>query len=283
MNYRHAYHAGSHTDVFKHAVLVMLLEHLRAKPKPFTVIDTHAGAGSYDLTAIEAQKTGEAADGIGRVFDAPIPAAEGYLRLIRRLNPDGLRIYPGSPAIIRAFLRPEDRLIACELHEEEARKLRRVFRDDPRVAVHHRDGYEAIGAFVPPPTRRGLVFIDPPYEKPDRDAYLRLARRLNAGIRKWRSGIFAAWYPLKDRAGINEIRAGCDPGNPPTLACEFLREPIDGTALAGSGVLIVNPPYRLEERLAALGGELAAAFGAAHASLSLDWWLTEAAPAAAED
>ena len=131
MNYRHAYHAGSHTDVFKHAVLAMLLEHLRGKPKPFTVLDTHAGAGRYDLTAIEAGKTGEAADGIGRVIDKDIPAASAYLGLIRHLNPDGLRIYPGSPAIIAAFLRDEDRLIACELHEEEAAKLRRNFRGDP--------------------------------------------------------------------------------------------------------------------------------------------------------
>ena len=170
MNYRHAYHAGSHIDVFKHAVLVMLLEHLRKKAKGFTVLDTHAGAGRYDLTAIEAQKTGEAADGIGRVIGKDIPAAAAYLDLIRRLNPDGLRTYPGSPAIIAAFLRDDDRLIACELHEEEAAKLRRAFRGDPRVAVHHRDGYEAITAFVPPPSRRGLVFIDPPYEKDDRDA-----------------------------------------------------------------------------------------------------------------
>ena len=171
MNYRHAYHAGNHIDVFKHAVLVRLLEHLRKKAKAFTVLDTHAGAGRYDLTAIEAEKTGEAADGIGRVIGKEIPAAAAYLDLIRRLNPEGLRTYPGSPAIIAAFLRDNDRLIACELHEEEAAKLRRVFRGDPRVAVHQRDGYEAITAFVPPPSRRGLVFIDPPYEKDDRDAY----------------------------------------------------------------------------------------------------------------
>ncbi len=197
MNYRHAYHAGSHTDVFKHAVLVMLLEHLRKKPKPFTVLDTHSGAGRYDLTAIEAEKTGEAADGVGRVIDKDVPAAAAYLDLIRRLNPDGLRIYPGSPAIIAAFLRDADRLIACELHEEEVAKLRRNFRSDSRVAVHHRDGYEAINAFVPLPARRGLVFIDPPYEKDDREAYRRVAERLNAGLKKWPTGMFAAWYPLE--------------------------------------------------------------------------------------
>ena len=275
MNYRHAYHAGSHTDVFKHAVLVMLLEHLRAKPKPFTVLDTHAGAGRYNLTAVEAGKTGEAADGIGRVIRKDIPAATAYLDLVRRLNPDGLRTYPGSPAIIATFLRQDDRLIACELHEEEAVKLRRNFRGDPRVAVHHRDGYEAIRAFVPPPSRRGLVFFDPPYEKDDRDAYRRLAEGMNAGLRKWPTGIFAAWYPLKDRAGIGEIGAGYSPDNPPTLAVEFLRAPIDGIALAGSGLLIANPPFGIEARLRALGQELLSVFDARRGSLTVDWWNPE--------
>lgn len=275
MNYRHAYHAGNHSDVFKHAVLVMLLEHLRKKPKPFTVLDTHGGAGRYDLRAPEAEKTGEAADGIGRVFAASLPAAAAYLDLIRRLNPDGLVEYPGSPAIIAAFLRADDRLIACELHEEEAAKLRRAFRDDPRVAVHHRDGYEAIKACVPPPMRRGLVFVDPPYEKDDRDAYLRVARRLNTALRKWPGGMYAVWYPLKDRIGIDQIREAYDLANPPTLAVEFLRSPIDGLTFAGSGLLIVNPPYGIADRLEALGAELATAFAAPAARLDLAWWIAE--------
>jgi 23S rRNA (adenine2030-N6)-methyltransferase len=275
MNYRHAYHAGNHSDVFKHAVLVMLLEHLRKKPKPFTVLDTHGGAGRYDLRAPEAGKTGEAADGIGRIIAASLPAAAAYLELIRRLNPDGLVEYPGSPAIIAAFLRADDRLIACELHEEEAAKLRRAFRDDPRVAVHHRDGYEAIKAFVPPPTRRGLVFIDPPYEKDDRDAYLRVARRLNGALKKWPGGMYAVWYPLKDRIGIEQIKEAYDLANPPTLAVEFLRSPIDGLTFAGSGLLIVNPPYGIADRLEALGAELATAFAAPAARLDLAWWIAE--------
>jgi 23S rRNA (adenine2030-N6)-methyltransferase len=275
MNYRHAYHAGNHIDVFKHAVLVWLLEHLRKKPKGFTVLDTHAGAGRYDLTAIEAEKTGEAADGIGRVIGGDIPTAAAYLDLIRRLNPDGLRTYPGSPAIIAAFLRDDDRLIACELHEEEAARLRRAFRGDPRVAVHHRDGYEAINAFVPFPSRRGLVFIDPPYEKDDRDAYPRVAERMNAGLRKWPMGMFAAWYPLKDRSGIDAIRRAYAGDNPPTLAVEFLRVPIDGVTFAGSGMLIANPPFGIDTAMQALGRELLAAFEAPKGSISLDWWIRE--------
>jgi 23S rRNA (adenine2030-N6)-methyltransferase len=275
MNYRHAYHAGNHIDVFKHAVLVMLIEHLRKKAKGFTVLDTHAGAGRYDLTAIEAEKTGEAADGIGRVIGKNIPAAAAYLDLIGALNPDGLKVYPGSPAIIAGFLRDDDCLIACELHEEEYAKLRRAFRGDPRVAVHHRDGYEAINAFVPFPSRRGLVFIDPPYEKDDRDAYRRVAERVNAGLKKWPGGMFAAWYPLKDRVGIGQIRKSYATGNPPTLAVEFLRQPIDGIAFAGSGILIANPPFGIEPRLKALGKELLAAFDAPKGSLGLDWWIPE--------
>ncbi|MCB1497995.1 MAG: 23S rRNA (adenine(2030)-N(6))-methyltransferase RlmJ [Bauldia sp.] len=274
MNYRHAYHAGNHTEVFKHPVLVMLLEHLRKKPKPFTVLDTHAGIGLYDLASVEAGKTGEWTEGIARVIGVDIPVAATYLDSVRDLNPDGLAVYPGSPAIIRAMLRDDDRLIACELHPEDATALRRAFRGDRRIAIHARDGYEAIGAFVPPPTRRGLVFIDPPYEA--RDEFARLADALNTGIAKWPTGIFAAWYPLKDRNGIETLKARYSPDNPPTLVGEFLRAPIDGEALAGSGLLICNPPWGLEEKLAALCEALLPALGVeATGSYAIDWWTTE--------
>ncbi|MCB1499306.1 MAG: 23S rRNA (adenine(2030)-N(6))-methyltransferase RlmJ [Bauldia sp.] len=275
MNYRHAYHAGNHADVFKHAVLVMLLEHLRAKPKAFTVLDTHAGAGNYDLRSVEAGKTGEAADGIGRIFDAALPAVPAYLDLIRHLNPEGLAVYPGSPAIIRTFLRDEDRLIVCELHEEEAAKLRRAFRGDRQVGVHHRDGYEAINAFVPLPSRRGLVFIDPPYEEAGEQGFHILVDHLNAGLEKWPGGMFAAWYPLKDRVGINALRKRYGRANPPTLAVEFVRTPFDGKSLAGSGLLIANPPFGIAERLTALGEDLAAAFAMKKGGLGLEWWIAE--------
>lgn len=273
MNYRHAYHAGNHTEVFKHAVLAMLLTHLRKKPKPFTVLDTHAGIGRYDLASEEAGKTGEAAEGIGKVLDADIPAAAPYLDLVRSLNPDGLQTYPGSPAIVRAMMRDDDRLIACELHPEDAATLRRTFRGDSRVAVHHRDGYEAIGAFVPPPTRRGLVFIDPPFE--ERNEFQRLAAALNAGLAKWPTGIFAAWFPVKDRGGLETLRKRYAPGNPPTLCCQLLRTPIDGETLAGGGLVICNPPWGLAEALPPLCRALLKALGARDGSHSLDWWVRE--------
>jgi 23S rRNA (adenine2030-N6)-methyltransferase len=199
MNYRHAYHAGNHTEVFKHCVLCLLLLELRKKPKPFTVIDTHAGAGIYDLLSAKAKKTGEAAAGIGRVIDKDIPTATAYLELLRHLNPSGLACYPGSPTIVQNFLRQDDRLIACELHEDDAASLRKHFIWDGRVLVQHRDGYEAIRAFVPPPTRRGLVFIDPPFERANE--FDKLAESLNAAVRKWPTGFFGCLVSHQRQVG----------------------------------------------------------------------------------
>jgi 23S rRNA (adenine2030-N6)-methyltransferase len=273
MNYRHSYHAGNHTEVFKHSVLVLLLLHLLKKPGPFMVLDTHAGSGLYDLTSEDAKKTGEAIDGIGRVIDRNIPAATAYLDLIRRLNPTGLRSYPGSPTIVQSFLRENDLLTACELHKDDAATLRRNFKDDRRVSVHHRDGYKAINAFLPPPTRRGLVFVDPPFERPDE--FERLADSLNSGIRKWPTGIFLAWYPIKDRSRKDRLRNRYFPGNPPTLNCELLRGPADGARLEGSGVIICNPPWQFERTLSALCRELLIAFEVREGRYSLDRWVTE--------
>jgi 23S rRNA (adenine2030-N6)-methyltransferase len=273
VNYRHAYHAGSHTEVFKHAVLVLLLQHLRKKPGPFIVLDTHAGAGTYDLTADKAMKTGEALDGIGRVIDKDIPMAAAYLELVRSLNPAGLRTYPGSPAIVQAFLRESDRLTACELREDDAALLRANFRDDRRASVHCRDGYEALVALLPPPIRRGLVFVDPPFERSDE--FEQVAEGMNAGIERWPTGIFMAWYPIKDRSGIQVLRARYRRNNPPTLCCELLRQPVDGLQLAGSGLVICNPPWKIEQKLAALCHDLLIALEARDGSFSVDWWIRE--------
>src|SRR5580704_9356548 len=164
MNYRHVFHAGNHTEVFKHAALAAIICRLRDKPTPFVVIDTHAGVGTYDLRSAEAQKTNEAREGIGRIFSKAVPSTDAYLDIVRSLNPSTLTVYPGSPSIIRSLLRDNDRLIACELHDEDAASLRLAFKGDKRVSVHRRDGYEAMIAFVPPVERRGIIFIDPPFE-----------------------------------------------------------------------------------------------------------------------
>jgi len=270
MNYRHAFHAGNHADVFKHAALTLILEHLLRKPAPFAVLDTHAGVGVYDLASEGAQKTKEYETGVGRVFGRDLPAAPRYAALLAEMNPAGLAIYPGSPEIARRTLRDQDRLMLCELHPADAAELRARYRGDPRVAVHRRDGYEAIGAFVPFPERRGLVLIDPPFEAPDEAA--RLATALTAGLRKWPTGLFAAWYPIKD-SRIGDMLAGAAAvgGFPKSLRAEFCALPRDGVAMAGSGLLIANAPWKLDEKLEALCRELAPLLGDGRAS-----WRVEA-------
>ena len=270
MNYRHAFHAGNHADVFKHAALVAVLEHLRAKPAPFAVLDTHAGLGVYDLASEGALKTREFEVGVARVFGADLPAARGYLDLLAALNPGGLATYPGSPEIVRRLLREHDRLVACELHPAEHAALKARYRADRRIAVHHRDGYEAVGALLPPPERRGLVLIDPPYEQPDEAQ--RLAAALAIGLRRWPTGIFMAWYPIKDNA-IGDVLAGAAVvgGFPKTLRAELTPFPRDGVGMAGGGLLVVNAPWKLDETLAALGAGLAARLGDGCGKWSVAW------------
>jgi len=270
MNYRHAFHAGNHLDVFKHAALTFVLEWLLQKPRGFAVLDTHAGIGSYDLICEEAQRTREYEDGAAKVIGPGLESAPAYVELLRTMNPAGLATYPGSPEIIRHFLRDEDRLIACELHPEDAAVLKARYRGDARIAVHHRDGYEAIGAFTPPKERRGLVFVDPPYE--ERDEGERLAEALTAGLKKWPGGTFMAWYPIKDSLiGDGLARAAKAGGFPKTLRAEFLPYPRDNLRLAGGGLLICNAPWRLDERLTALCEELGGLLGDGQASWRVDW------------
>lgn len=268
MNYRHAFHAGNHADVFKHAALTLILEHLLGKPAPFAVLDTHAGLGVYDLGAEGAQKTKEYEAGVGRVFGHDLPSAPAYAALLASMNPGGPRTYPGSPEIVRSALRPGDRLIACELHPADAQALKARYRNDRQVAVHRRDGYEAIGALTPPAERRGLVFIDPPFEAPDETE--RLIAALQAGLARWPTGIFCAWYPIKD-GRIGDLIAGAAIVGrfPKTLRAEFTPYPRDGVSMAGGGLLICNAPWKLDEKLTALCKELAPLLGDGHATWSV--------------
>jgi len=271
MNYRHAFHAGNHTEVFKHAALMLVLDHLAKKDQGFVVLDTHAGLGVYDLTCEAAQKTLEYEAGAAKVFGQDLPSAPGYPALLAEMNPGGLlTTYPGSPEIVRRLLRPQDRLIACELHPADVEVLRDRYGHEPQVGVHHRDGYEAIGAFTPPPERRGLVFIDPPYEKTDEAAVL--VRAMAKGLRKWPTGIFLAWYPIKDRA-IAETLADAAVATPfpKTLRAEFQIRPRDDQTLTGGGILVCNAPWKLDEALAALGADLGRLLGTGEASCRVDW------------
>jgi 23S rRNA (adenine2030-N6)-methyltransferase len=241
MNYRHAFHAGSFADCMKHALLVNLVGALQRKPAPIGVLDTHAGAGHYDLLNGPAQRTGEWRAGIDRLLDTPPPALTPYLDLIRTLG-----LYPGSPALIRAMLRPDDRLACCELQPDDLFELRRRFARDKQVAVHHRDAWEAIGALLPPKERRGLVLIDPPFEDPQE--YTHLAEGLAAGNARFRTGVFAAWYPIKHRAPVRGFFTALQQtGIRDIVAAELLlREPLDPERLSGCGLVVINPPFGFE-------------------------------------
>lgn len=258
MNYRHAFHAGNFADVVKHAALTLVLEHLCRKPTPFAVFDMHAGVGVYDLWGDAAGRTGEWQDGIGRLLAAPeLPALAAYSAIVRAVNQPGeLRFYPGSPLIARRMLRPADRLVLAELHPDDVRALKGNFAGDDQTAVHHRDAYEALKGLLPPPERRGLVLLDPPFE--ERDEFQRLQRGLAQAVRRWPTGIFVIWYPIKDRPPVDAFHQALT-GLPAAsmLAAELLLYPDDYPArLNGCGLAIINPPWRLDEALASLLPEL---------------------------
>ena len=282
MNYRHIYHAGNRCDVVKHAVLILVLTHLRAKDKGFVVLDTHAGVGLYDLNDPRGQKTGEATLGIGAVLKAPPhPELSDYYAILRKLNPlwDGtdqtnFRVYPGSPLIAFHMLRASDRLIACELHTEDAQSLRQCAPADKRMQIHHRDGYEAMGAFLPPPEKRGLVFIDPPYERADEFEWL--VKKVTETHRRWPTGIYMIWYPLKDRPAIWKFHEAlaCS-GLKNILYTEFFYEQeINVQSLNGSGLIFVNPPWQLDKQISVLFSALQESMGLPDAKTAVKW-LTE--------
>lgn len=246
MNYRHAYHAGNFADVMKHAVLALVVEHLKKKEKPFFLLDTHAGTGMTDLSGEEAQKTGEYAQGIARLLAAadPHPALGPYLDAVRALGGSPLALYPGSPALMAHLARANDRLAFCELHPEDAAALRANFRRDARVKCHEMDGYTALKAMLPPKERRGAVLIDPPFE--DRGEFGTLARALGEATRRFATGTFLLWYPVKDPSvsGAFLERLASD-GPPKTLALELHVMATDPARMTGSGMIVVNPPFSL--------------------------------------
>lgn len=279
MNYRHAYHAGGPADVFKHVVLTRLIVALRAKDRPFCVLDTHAGIGRYDLTGVEAGKTGEFRDGVGRLLAASgLPAAlDPYLRTVRAENagaPD-LAVYPGSPRLARALLRPGDRLVLVELHPEDAATLRARFRGDPQVAVHHRDGYEAVKALVPPPERRGLALLDPAFEAADE--FARMVDGLGAAHRRWPGGIYALWYPIKHRAPVDRFHGDlATTGIRRMLVVELtVRADRRPDRLNGSGLVIVNPPWRFDAELAEMLPPLQRLLSWDGGGVRIDWLVPE--------
>jgi 23S rRNA (adenine2030-N6)-methyltransferase len=277
VNYSHEFHAGNFADVFKHAVLCRVLHYLRGKPAAFRVIDTHAGAGVYDLTGEKSIRGGEWQSGIGKLMAAQTSEAVAkllspYLEVVRALNErDQLRVYPGSPALARAWLRPQDRLLACELEPKTAAALRRNLRGDVRIKTLAVDGWTALNAYVPPKERRGLVLVDPPFEA--KNDFSRLASGLAAAHRKWATGVYVLWYPIKGRGeadafakrlrrlAINQV-----------LRAEMLVAPLSNPGrLNGAGMVIVNPPWTLENELCVLLPALASILGESSGKFRLDW------------
>lgn len=258
MNYRHAFHAGNFADVVKHAVLALLIERLKEKEAAFRVIDTHAGVGLYDLTGDEATRTAEWRKGIGRLQTRKLDPAlvellKPYFTVIKIANGGGdLVRYPGSPWIARELLRRQDRLTAIELHPEDAAALRDLFAGDRQVKTIALDGWLALGSFVPPKERRGLVLVDPPFE--ERDDFDKLVVGLKAAHRRWPTGIYALWYPVKDLVAIDRFRADlARAGIPRLLRAELLiRNRAAVGRFNGTGLVICNPPWQFEETLAAL-------------------------------
>ncbi|MDR3449266.1 MAG: 23S rRNA (adenine(2030)-N(6))-methyltransferase RlmJ [Alphaproteobacteria bacterium] len=277
MNYRHIFHAGNRCDVVKHAVLTLIVAHLRAKDKAFAVIDTHAGVGLYDLADERALKTDEAAQGIKALLNAtPLPQLADFYAVLRKLNPvwdgksaEGFRTYPGSPLFAFHMLREQDRLAVCELHADDAASLRIALPADKRAQIHRRDGYEALGAFLPPPERRGLVLIDPPYEEPDE--FTRIVEHLKEAKRRWPTGIYMVWYPIKDRPTIWNFHAQlASTGMSDILCAEFIYdEETRADRLNGSGLIIVNPPWKLDEQLRDLFPALHKAMGTAYQGVTV--------------
>lgn len=251
MNYRHIYHAGNLGDVLKHIVLGVIIDYLKKKDAPFRIMDTHAGVGLYDLTSEKAQKTGEWQQGVGKIIDADMPAdveavLEPWLSVVRELNPQGgVNLYPGSPEIARSLLRQQDRLTLTELHPLDFDELTENFGGDKKVKVIELDAWLALGSFVPPKERRGAVLIDPAFEV--EDEFDRLAEGAIRGYKRWQTGTYALWYPIKERKAVQKLVARLeDAGVKNVLALELSAGRISPEApMRSSGMVVINPPWTL--------------------------------------
>jgi 23S rRNA (adenine2030-N6)-methyltransferase len=256
MNYGHHYHAGNAADVLKHVVLVALLQALSKKDKPFCYLDTHAGMAVYDL---KAQATAEYQQGISKLFNQKPESAllQSYLQCVSALNPNGkLQHYPGSPAIAKSFLRPQDKMILNELQTDTHALLKKYFTHQNQINVHHQDGYQALKAFLPPVERRGLVLIDPAYE--NADEWNVLVKKLKDAYERWPTGIYAIWYPIKTRRQVDRFHQQLSASNIDNLfVVELCPYPTDiAQRLNGSGLVIVNLPWQLDIELQTMLPEL---------------------------
>ncbi|MET3716417.1 23S rRNA (adenine(2030)-N(6))-methyltransferase RlmJ [Pseudomonas sp. PvP001] len=279
MNYRHAFHAGNHADVFKHIVLTRLIALMSRKEQPFAYIDTHAGLGLYDLRGDQATRTGEWLEGIARLWHATDRPAltDDYVKVINRLNAEGeLRYYPGSPELARRLMRQQDRVLLNEKHPDDGQLLKDNMKKDPRVAVHLGEGWHVPRALLPVAEKRAVMLIDPPFEQ--LDELQRCAKAMKETIGRMRQTVAAIWYPIKDdsRALKRFYQELTSSGAPKLLRVELLVHPLDTPqSLNGSGLVISNPPWGLEEELNTLMPWLADLLGQSQGGWKMDWLIAE--------
>jgi len=278
MNYRHAYHAGNHADVLKHIVLARIFALMARKDTPFAYLDSHSGIGLYDLLGDEASRTGEWESGIGRLYERDdLPELlQDYLEVVRALNPDGgLEFYPGSPELARRLTRPQDRVMLNELHPEDGRLLKANMAGERRISVHQGDGWLLPRAFLPVSEKRGVLLIDPPFEQPD--DLERCVTALDEAIGRMRQTVVAIWYPIKDRRQLKRFYQRLEKSSAPKmLRVELCVHPADtADRLNGSGLVIANPPWPLDEELRGLLPWLAETLAQSEGSSQVDWLIAE--------
>lgn len=281
MNYRHAFHAGNFADVFKHALLTRILLYMVQKPAKMMMLDTHAGTGLYDLKSDEAQRSPEWQHGIARIAEADLGAATGlfapYLKIaLQGQSEFHLNVYPGSPYVARDLLRPIDRLVLSELHGLDADTLRENMGRDKRVDVRHANGYASIKALVPPLERRGLIFIDPPFENPDE--WDDMIGSVNLALGKWPTGTYALWYPLKNGNEGNALCEALDQTKiTKMLLLELQIQPCGAEGkhtrkgLSGCGMVVINPPYVLAQEADLMLPEMAKNLAIGESGWRVEW------------
>lgn len=252
LSYRHSFHAGNHADVLKHTVQSLIIESLKEKDKPFLYLDTHAGAGRYQLSGEHAERTGEYLEGIARIWaQESVPEElKTYLEAVSALNPRGdLRFYPGSPLIAAHLLRDHDKLNISELHPSDFPLLRNEFSRDNRARVVREDGYQQLKSQLPPLSRRGFVLIDPPYEL--KSDYQDVVKGIQEGHRRFATGTYAVWYPVVLRQQIKRmVKDFQATGIRKILQIELaVRPDSDQRGMTASGMIVINPPWKLESQM----------------------------------
>lgn len=267
LSYQHIYHAGNFADVHKHAILTLLIEYLKKKPAPFFILDAHGGRGLYPLDAPEAEKTSEYMTGIAKLWPVRQKAPDvlaPYLDSVADANPgEALTHYPGSPLVALCLMRRDDKLAVMEKHPAEIRFLRQNLKSFHQASVHDRDAYESLTGLLPPAEKRGLVLIDPSYE--DKDEYAAMPQKLAAALKRWPQGIFVIWYPVLPSNHHEKLVSGLATIEGATILNSRLDLKASPMALSGSGVAIINPPWKLDEEITQACDWLAKTLGGKHA------------------